>query len=99
MFLKPLSISLVLGGIAVASVQGSDFLSVKAQIPVLSTQTEVITVQVDLPFHADPLKLKFEPVGQLSAIKSDQWTILRHPVFPKYSARIKQTDFCDTTVK
>ncbi|KAI0276746.1 serine carboxypeptidase [Russula aff. rugulosa BPL654] len=90
MFLRPLSISLVLVGVAVASanlhVQDYDFLSVKAQIPVLSkvstgTQTE------------------FQPVGQLSAIESDQWTILRHPVFPKYSARIKQTNFCDTTVK
>jgi hypothetical protein len=105
MFLKPLSISLVLGGIAVASVnlhvQDSDFFSVKTQIPVLSTQTEVISAYVDLPFRADSalLALKFEPVGQLNAIKSDQWTTLRHPVFPKYSARIKQTDFCDTTVK
>ncbi|KAF8495647.1 serine carboxypeptidase [Russula emetica] len=86
MFLRPLSISLVLVG-AVASVnfhvQDSDFLSVQAQIPVLSESTQTA----------------FEPVGQLSAIKSDQWTILRHPVFPTYSARIKQTDFCDTTVK
>jgi hypothetical protein len=61
MFLRPLSISLVLVGIAVASVnlhvQDSDFLSVEAQIPVLSTgtQTEVIRAWVDFPFHADTL--------------------------------------------
>ncbi|KAI0276744.1 serine carboxypeptidase [Russula aff. rugulosa BPL654] len=89
MFLA-LSISLVLVGVAIASVnlhvQDSDFLSVKAQIPMLS--------RVSTGAQAE-----FQPVGQLSAIKSDQWTILRHPVFPKYSARIKQTDFCDTTVK
>jgi hypothetical protein len=60
MFLRPLSISLVLVGIAVASVnlhvQDSDFLSVKAQIPVLSTQTEVpvINAWVDLPFPLIP---------------------------------------------
>ena len=45
MFLRPLSISLVLVGVVVASVnlhvQDSD--SVKTQFPVLSTQTEVIT--------------------------------------------------------
>ena len=50
-------------------------------------------------FRADPLPLKFEPVGELSALESDQWTTLRHPVFPAYSARIKQTHFCDSTVK
>jgi hypothetical protein len=103
MFLRPLSISLILVGVVVASVnlhaQDSDVLYVKAQTPALSTPTEVISAWVELPFRADPLQLKFEPVGQLSSIKSDQWTILRHPVFPKYSARIKQTDFCDTTVK
>jgi len=58
MFLRPLSISLVLVGVAVASnlrVQDSDFLSVKAQIPVFSTQTEVISTWVDLPFHTDSL--------------------------------------------
>jgi hypothetical protein len=59
MFLRPLSILLVLVGVAVASVnlhvQDSDFLSVKSQIPVLSTQTEVISAWVDFPFHADSL--------------------------------------------
>jgi hypothetical protein len=59
MFLRPLTISLVLVGIAVASinlhVQDPDFLSVKAQIPVLSTQTEVRNAWVNFPFHADPL--------------------------------------------
>jgi len=64
MFLRPLSISLVLVGIAVASVnlhvQDSDFLSVKAQIPVLSTQTEVISAWVNFPFRTDPLYLNFE---------------------------------------
>jgi hypothetical protein len=59
MFLRSLLISLIPAGVAIASaglhVQGSDFLSVKAQIPVLSTgtQTEVISVWVDIPFHAD----------------------------------------------
>jgi hypothetical protein len=59
MFLRPLLILLVLAGVAVASVnlhvQDSDFLSVKAQIPVLSTQTEVINTWVDFQFHADSL--------------------------------------------
>lgn len=58
MFLRPLSISLVLVGVVVASVdlrvQDSDSLSVKTQIPVVSTQTEVISAYVDIPFHADP---------------------------------------------
>lgn len=60
MFARPLSISLALIiGVAVASVnlhvQDSDFLSVKAQLPALSTQTEVISALVDLPFRADRL--------------------------------------------
>ena len=59
MFLRPLSILLVFAGVAVASVnlhvQDSDLLPVKSQIPVLPTQTEVISVSVDFPFHADPL--------------------------------------------
>jgi hypothetical protein len=58
MFLRPLSTSLVLVGIAVASVnlhvQDTDFLSVKAQVPVLSTQTEVMSTWVDFPFPLIP---------------------------------------------
>lgn len=28
---------------------------------------------------------------------SETFTVLRHPAFPRYSTRIKKTDFCDTT--
>ncbi|KZT24355.1 serine carboxypeptidase [Neolentinus lepideus HHB14362 ss-1] len=39
----------------------------------------------------------FKPVGNLNAL-TDTFTLLGHPAFPKYSVRIKQSDFCDGTV-
>ena len=109
MFLKSLSASLVLVGGVVAAVnlhvQDPDLLPVvfgDAQVPVHTTQTEVTSAGLIFRFCSSVLirgQLKFEPVGELSAVNSDQWTTLRHPLFPKYSARIKQSHFCDTTVK
>ena len=46
-----------------------------------------------------PTYPSFSPVGSLSALGSDAYTTLTHPVFPAHSVRIKQSDFCDTTVK
>ncbi|KAA1475366.1 serine carboxypeptidase [Dentipellis sp. KUC8613] len=40
----------------------------------------------------------FNPVESLSALSSSEYTTLSHPLFPRHSARIKKTDFCDTTV-
>ncbi|ESK93491.1 hypothetical protein Moror_1683 [Moniliophthora roreri MCA 2997] len=40
----------------------------------------------------------FTPVESLSAVSEDNFTIIRHPLFRKYGARIKKTDFCDPTV-
>ncbi|TFK48035.1 alpha/beta-hydrolase [Heliocybe sulcata] len=39
----------------------------------------------------------FKPFGQLSAL-SDEFTTLTHPAFPKFSVRVKKSDFCDDTV-
>lgn len=39
------------------------------------------------------------PVGALSAVGSDGFTTFGHPLFPAYSARIKETKWCDPTVK
>ncbi|KZT24362.1 alpha/beta-hydrolase [Neolentinus lepideus HHB14362 ss-1] len=39
----------------------------------------------------------FKPLGQLSAL-SNEFTTLGHPAFPKYSVRVKKSDFCDGTV-
>jgi hypothetical protein len=107
MFSKRLSTLLVLVGVAVAAVQlpvqESDSVSgilAENQVPLqYSTQPEVANAWVDRPFDTDSLQPKFEPVGKLSAVGSDQWTTLHHPVFPGYSVRIKQSRFCDTTVK
>ncbi|KAI0033637.1 serine carboxypeptidase [Vararia minispora EC-137] len=41
----------------------------------------------------------FTRVGSLEAVSSDTFTTFSHPLFPAYSARIKETDFCDPTVK
>ncbi|KAI0071137.1 serine carboxypeptidase [Panus rudis PR-1116 ss-1] len=41
----------------------------------------------------------FSPMEDLSLLSSDSFTTLTHPVFPKYSVRVKKsTDFCDGTV-
>jgi hypothetical protein len=108
MFSKPLSALLVLVGIAVASVQHSiedsdlfsgNFAENQVQLPQPEVLPEVAKAWVDIPFDKGSLQSTFEPVGDLSALGSDEWTTLRHPVFPKYSVRIKQSRFCDTTVK
>ena len=41
----------------------------------------------------------FSAVGALSAVQTSAFTSFSHPLFPKYSARIKQTEWCDSTVK
>ena len=41
----------------------------------------------------------FSAVGALSAVQTSAFTSFSHPLFPKYSARIKQTEWCDGTVK
>ena len=109
MFSKRLSAFLVFIGIVVADIQlpVQEYDSVSGilsenQVPLRhfeSTPVEVINPWVGCPLDTNSLQPKFEPVGKLSAVGSDQWTTLRHPVFPGYSVRIKQSHFCDTTVK
>ncbi|KAI0047671.1 serine carboxypeptidase [Auriscalpium vulgare] len=48
---------------------------------------------------ATPIVPQFTPVGSLANLTGDAFTVLRHPLFPYHSVRIKQSDFCDTTVK
>jgi len=95
MFSRPLPALLVLVGVALAAVQ------VRVQDSEIFAENQVPLrhAKVDFPFDTDSLESKFEPVRELSALGSDQWTTLRHPVFPRYSVRIKQSRFCDSTVK
>jgi hypothetical protein len=95
--------------LALVGVAASESVQLRVQDPEVpdetpvqrSPQTEVPVTKswADLPSGARPLGSVFEPVGELRAVVSDQWTILRHPILPKYSARIKEANFCDTTVK
>lgn len=98
MFSKPLSLALllVLVGIGAASLQHSIENFAENQVPLPRPK---VSPEVDHFVDKDSLQSKFEPVGDLSAIVSDEWTTLRHPVFPRYSVRIKQSRFCDATVK
>jgi len=41
----------------------------------------------------------FTPVETLSVVRDSEWTVLSHPAFPKHSARIKKSNFCDPTVQ
>ncbi|KAI0048898.1 serine carboxypeptidase [Auriscalpium vulgare] len=49
--------------------------------------------------EAKPPVQHFQPVGSLRNVSGDAFTTLRHPLFPAHSVRIKQSNFCDTTVK
>ncbi|EMD33575.1 hypothetical protein CERSUDRAFT_159731 [Gelatoporia subvermispora B] len=40
----------------------------------------------------------FTALGDLSAVSSTGFTVLEHPLFPRYSVRIKKSKFCDGTV-
>ncbi|TFY74066.1 hypothetical protein EWM64_g9945, partial [Hericium alpestre] len=40
----------------------------------------------------------FTPVESLSALSTSEFTTFSHPLFPKHSARIKKTEWCDSTV-
>ncbi|KAL0062356.1 hypothetical protein AAF712_010767 [Marasmius tenuissimus] len=40
----------------------------------------------------------FTPVESLEFVSESEFTTLRHPFFPKHSARIKKSRFCDHTV-
>ncbi len=41
----------------------------------------------------------FTPVSDLRSISDSAYTILTHPQFPKHSVRIKESQFCDGTVR
>ncbi len=39
----------------------------------------------------------FTPLGDLSLLSTTDFTLLAHPAFPRHSARIKQSHFCNET--
>lgn len=41
----------------------------------------------------------FVPLGSLHSLNPESFTTLVHPLFPEYKVRIKETDFCDDTVR
>ncbi|KAH9924334.1 serine carboxypeptidase [Epithele typhae] len=41
----------------------------------------------------------FTPFGDLSALSASQYTVLTHPGFASHSVRIKQSHFCDESVR
>lgn len=41
----------------------------------------------------------FTPLETLDVLSEDEFTVLAHPTFPKYSVRAKSTKWCDKTVK
>ena len=107
MFSKSLSAFLFLAGLAVAAVQrsmqDSDSISrnlAEDQVPLpYSSKPEVANIWDGIPFEESSPLSNFQPVGELSALGSDEWSTLRHPVFPNHSVRIKRSYFCDPAVK
>lgn len=41
----------------------------------------------------------FTPLGDLSLLSATEFTRLAHPAFPRHSARIKQSQFCNETAR
>lgn len=41
----------------------------------------------------------FTPLGDLSLLSTTEFTVLAHPAFPRHSARIKQSHFCNETAR
>lgn len=41
----------------------------------------------------------FTPLGDLSLLSTTEFTRLAHPAFPRHSARIKQSHFCNETAR
>ncbi|KAK7461334.1 hypothetical protein VKT23_008512 [Stygiomarasmius scandens] len=50
------------------------------------------------PWSDDGPNSLFTPLESLSVLKTDSFTTMQHPFFPRYSVRIKKSDFCDPTV-
>jgi hypothetical protein len=51
-----------------------------------SGQDRLLTNPVSGPLH-------------LASVSTDEYAVLSHPHFPGHRVRVKQTEFCDTTVK
>ena len=63
----------------------------------------VVATQIQAPFFqarpATTTILDIE-IKSLSALSTDEFTKIRHPYFPRHSARIKKTEWdCDENVK
>lgn len=70
-----------------------------AVVAVASAAQHSFTVQQGVNFAADQYDAGlFTPLGDLSALSTDVYTALSHPLFPNYNVRIKKSDFCDGTV-
>ncbi len=41
----------------------------------------------------------FTPLGDLSALSSTEFTTLSHPAFSRHNVRVKQSHFCDGSVR
>ncbi|CDO76390.1 hypothetical protein BN946_scf184937.g4 [Trametes cinnabarina] len=41
----------------------------------------------------------FTPLGDLSALTTEEFTRLEHPAFPRHSVRVKESRFCDEEVR
>lgn len=64
-----------------------------------SLLTVVILVSAGFVQETLSLDLAYKPLGDLNLVPSETFVALGHPAFPKYSVRVKQSDFCDGTVR
>ena len=62
---------------------------------VTSTRISGAFSQISLEYLAD----SFTPFGDLHMLSSEEFTTLHHPEFPRHSVRVKQSHFCDESVK
>lgn len=84
---------LVLAALAVSGLQST----IASQSPFLRPASD----EVSLRFAHEQYDagLFSPPFSSLSAVPEMEWGILSHPLFPKYSVRLKKSSFCDDTVR
>ena len=73
--------------------------SFSAAVLAANAAQHTFAAQQSVSFTADQYDAGlFTPLGDLSALSTDVYTTLSHPLFPNYNVRIKKSDFCDGTV-
>ncbi|KAI0772248.1 serine carboxypeptidase [Irpex lacteus] len=72
-------------------------------VAVLFLAVNAACIQQGFNFKSDGFNSNYQrpftPFKDVHALPTTDFTVLEHPLFPHYGVRIKESNFCDTTVK